>query len=193
MPMTPLAHLAARLGLLPAQPTGGAVLRPPSPLPRTGGGREVRPWRATTPGLRLGAAVLGLVVVAGCGSDPGAQQQVAGAAASSSPAAPAAETPGPAARVSATPAAGSAQVVELGYRAGRVSGAAGRVEIALGSDVVLRVTSDVADELHLHGYDEKADLAAGTPGELRFRADIPGIFELELEQAGKQLTRLTVR
>ena len=69
----------------------------------------------------------------------------------------------------------------------------GGVEVPLGSDVVLRVTSDVADELHLHGYDQKADLQAGVPGELRFRADIPGIFELELEQVGKKLTRLQVR
>lgn len=81
----------------------------------------------------------------------------------------------------------------LTYGAGQVSGVSGRVEVALGSDVVLRVTSDVTDELHLHGYDEKIDLVAGAPGELRFRADIPGIFELELEQTGKQLTRLQVR
>ena len=140
------------------------------------------------------AAVAALLVsaplLAACGTaQPGpASAPLAGATPS--------EAPGttPSTGAAPSPSGGtSAQVVVLEYRAGAVTGVSGRVEVPLGSDVVLRVTSDVADELHLHGYDQKADLQAGVPGELRFRADIPGIFELELEQVGKKLTRLQVR
>ena len=110
---------------------------------------------------------------------------------------PAATSAGPPAGITAPPgpssATAEARVVELTVRGGRVTGATGRVEVPVGSEVVLRVTTDVADELHLHGYDEKVDLAAGQPGELRFSADIPGTFEVELEEAGTLLTRLLVR
>lgn len=140
------------------------------------------------------AAVAALLVsaplLAACGTaQPGpASAPVAGATPSVAPGTT------PSAGAAPSPSGGtSAQVVALEYRAGAVTGVSGRVEVPLGSDVVLRVTSDVADELHLHGYDQKADLQVGVPGELRFRADIPGIFELELEQVGKKLTRLQVR
>lgn len=47
--------------------------------------------------------------------------------------------------------------------------------------VVLRVTSDVADEVHLHGYDHAKEVEAGGTVELQFVADTVGRFELELE------------
>jgi len=75
---------------------------------------------------------------------------------------------------------------------GKVGGVGSRVKVALGSTVVLRVTSDVADTVHLHGYDKKLDLTAGAPGELRFQATIPGGFEVELERLGKPLTQLQI-
>ena len=102
-------------------------------------------------------------------------------------------TPSPDLPPSPSASAPDAQVVDLTVRGGQVSGATGRVEVPLGGEVVLRVTSDVADEVHLHGYDESGDVVAGQPGELRFHADIPGTFEVELEEAGTLLTRLLVR
>ena len=58
--------------------------------------------------------------------------------------------------------------------------------------VVLAVTSDVADEIHLHGYDKKTDVAAGGTARLPFVATIPGRFEVELESRGVQIADLTV-
>ena len=151
------------------------------------------------PGHRVPAGLLLTVaLLTACGTDVGTGAGTAQPGSQPPPAAGASPsaTPGttPSTGAPPSPSGGtSAQVVALEYRAGAVTGVPGRVEVPLGSDVVLRVTSDVADELHLHGYDEKADLRAGVPGELRFRADIPGIFELELEQVGKKLTRLQVR
>jgi ABC-type glycerol-3-phosphate transport system substrate-binding protein len=58
--------------------------------------------------------------------------------------------------------------------------------------VVLVVTSDVADEIHLHGYDKAKDVAAGGTIRLPFKATIPGRFEAELESRGVQIAEITV-
>ena len=58
--------------------------------------------------------------------------------------------------------------------------------------VVLVVTSDVADEIHLHGYDKAKDVAAGGTVRLPFKATIPGRFEAELESRGVQIAEITV-
>ncbi len=71
-------------------------------------------------------------------------------------------------------------VIEVTIADGEVTGPA-RPSVAVGETVTIVVTSDVADELHVHGYDLFVTLAPGTPAELEFTADIPGIFEVELE------------
>ncbi|HEU4972122.1 MAG TPA: hypothetical protein VFT35_09420 [Gaiellaceae bacterium] len=58
--------------------------------------------------------------------------------------------------------------------------------------VVLVVTSDVADEIHLHGYDKAKDVTAGGTIRLPFKATIPGRFEAELESRGVQIAEITV-
>ena len=63
----------------------------------------------------------------------------------------------------------------------------------LGQTVVIKVTSDIADEIHLHGYDKKADAAPGTVATITFKADKPGIFEVELEKKGLKLFELEVK
>ncbi len=68
----------------------------------------------------------------------------------------------------------------------------GRVRVPLGEMVVLTVTADVADEVHLHGYDHFADVAPGQPAVLRFEASIPGVFEAELEGSRLELVLIEV-
>ena len=63
---------------------------------------------------------------------------------------------------------------------------------AKGDRVVLVVKSDVADEIHLHGYDKSTDVTAGGTARLPFTATIPGRFEVELESRGVQIADLTV-
>jgi hypothetical protein len=67
-----------------------------------------------------------------------------------------------------------------------------RETVDQGDRVVLIVRSDVADHVHLHGYDIMRDVAPGTPARLPFRATIPGRFEVELEDRGLQIADLTV-
>jgi hypothetical protein len=56
----------------------------------------------------------------------------------------------------------------------------------------LAVSSDVADKVHLHGYDKEAQIPAGETGSVSFTADIPGVFEVELHESGLQLLQLQV-
>ncbi len=83
-------------------------------------------------------------------------------------------------------------VIEISVdEAGAVTGG-GRIGVPLGEDVTLSVTSAVADELHVHGFDLYLDLEPGVAGVLTFAADIPGVFEVELERARIALFDLEV-
>ena len=67
-----------------------------------------------------------------------------------------------------------------------------RQTVDKGDRVVLVVKSDVADEIHLHGYDLSRDVTAGGTARLPFTAILPGRFEVELESRGVQIADLTV-
>jgi hypothetical protein len=67
-----------------------------------------------------------------------------------------------------------------------------RTEAHKGDRVVVVVRSDVADEVHVHGYDLMADVAPGKPVRIAFAATLTGRFEIELEGRGKQIAQLTV-
>lgn len=93
---------------------------------------------------------------------------------------------------SSAPAAPAGQQVPLGYAGGEVVGDTRRVEVPLGSTVTLVVTGDTADEVHLHGYDRYVEVTPGASAMLTFTADIPGVFEVELHDAGLLLAQLEV-
>lgn len=82
--------------------------------------------------------------------------------------------------------------IEVTVAHGTPSGDTGWVRVATGTPVSLVVTSDTADEVHVHGYDIASELAAGTPRTLHFTADVPGVFEVELRKAGAVLLHLQV-
>jgi len=83
--------------------------------------------------------------------------------------------------------------VTIAVRGGRVIGGIRRVTLPKGARVELFVTTDVADEVHLHGYDRSRDVAPGAPARLLFRATTSGRFEVELEQRQLQIAEITVR
>ncbi len=64
--------------------------------------------------------------------------------------------------------------------------------VSVGDLVEIRVDSAVAEQFHLHTYDVSAELEPGRVAVVRFTADIPGVFEAELEGAGIQVLELTV-
>jgi hypothetical protein len=75
----------------------------------------------------------------------------------------------------------------------RVTPPTGRIEVAKGNLVRITVTSDVADELHVHGYDRSLVLPAGAPASLELRVDRTGLFEVETHSSHLVLFQLVVR
>jgi hypothetical protein len=136
---------------------------------------------------RLRAALVGLPLVlalplTGCaGKAPDSPAAAASGSASGSTSSSASGT-----------SSSAAQRIEVTFADGKASGDTGRVQVAVGTSVTLVVTSDVADEVHVHGYDKEAELSPGQPTEIEFDATIPGIFEVELHHASTVLRRLQV-
>ena len=93
---------------------------------------------------------------------------------------------------SAAPSTPAGQRIQVQVAGGQVTGDTGRVPVAAGEEVTLAVTSDAPDELHVHGYDLTAELVPGTPAELTFAATVPGVFEVELHDAGTVLLTIQV-
>ena len=91
----------------------------------------------------------------------------------------------------AGPASGE-QVVQFTVQGGKRVAGPDRVEVSPGRAVRLEVTSDTADELHVHGYDKEAELTPGRPGSVSFTADVPGLFDVELHHSAAKLTQLRV-
>jgi hypothetical protein len=71
-------------------------------------------------------------------------------------------------------------------------GGVAEIEVSKGEPVRLVVRADVADEVHVHGYDLFADVAPDKPAELEFTADADGVYEVELERSQTEIAALTV-
>lgn len=61
-----------------------------------------------------------------------------------------------------------------------------------GETVRFRVRHDTVEHVHVHGYDIFRDLQPGKTETVSFKADITGIFEIELEDSGVLLAELKV-
>jgi hypothetical protein len=84
-------------------------------------------------------------------------------------------------------------VVRITVRDGTPVGGVRRVTVGKGRRVNLIVTSNVADHVHLHGYDVMRDVGPGMPARISFRATIVGTIEAELEDRRVPLARITTQ
>lgn len=75
---------------------------------------------------------------------------------------------------------------------GEPDGGAQRVSVPSGEQVTIVVTANDTDEVHVHGYDVRADVGPGAPATIELIADIPGKFEVELESSHVLIVELTV-
>ena len=140
---------------------------------------------------RLGGAAAALVVCLGlvaCGgpAEPGPAPSTA-----SSPAA-SAGTPDP------TPSADAADrvVVDITIADGKVTPNGEKVDVAVGQEVELNVTSDADDEIHAHTDDAdgyELEVKAGVPTTGRFTVSSAGSFEVESHHLEKIIVILNVR
>jgi hypothetical protein len=85
------------------------------------------------------------------------------------------------------------QQIRVVVRGGKPVGGVKDVTVPKDARAVIVITSDVADELHLHGYNLKRDLTPGKTARLPFRATIEGTVEAELEERGLPLVRITTQ
>ena len=166
------------------------------------------PGRPRTPTVLVtaGTAAAFAFVLVGCAngtatggspSTPTTATQASPGSAGPTPTATAATlsaSPSPTTRTStSTPKAAQADVtVEIRIAAGRVTTGVQNVKVRAGQSVMLRGISDVADSLHVHGYDESLALEPGEPAALTFTADVQGVFEVETHEKAELVAKLTV-
>jgi hypothetical protein len=81
--------------------------------------------------------------------------------------------------------------IDVEFRDGAVTGA-DRFQVDRDDVFDIWVLSDVADELHVHGYDIFFDLEPGAPLNVTFVVEVPGIFEVELESGHTLLFEIEV-
>ena len=144
--------------------------------------------------ITLSAAFVFGIVLLACASQSSANPVVTAfvPAASALPA----ETQPPESIDTAVPAA-APNTIQIQIRGSEVSviepeNAPG-LKFKLGTEIVLLIDSDRADELHVHGYDLLEDVGPGIPlSRHSFVANIPGQFEIELENSRLRLANITV-
>lgn len=145
-----------------------------------------RQQRLVFAGIAVAIAIVALIVV--YGGDSGDEPETA---ATATPAATATATADQEAEPQATeePTPEALQIEVVG---GKVQGGPPDIEVKQGERARFTVTSDVPDHVHVHGYDVLRDVTAGGTARFDFKADIPGVFEIEFEEAGIEVARLRV-
>ena len=88
------------------------------------------------------------------------------------------------------PAESSVPVIEV--VGGQPQGGIAGLDFNQGDEIRFDVTSDTADEVHVHGYDIKEEVPAGGTAKFDFPADLEGVFEVELHGSETQIAELTV-
>ena len=139
-----------------------------------------RAQRLTFLGIAAIIAVVAVIVLSGGGDET---DKAADATATPTPSATASGTAG----ATATPTPAPKPKPPL-LQAGKEPA----LSFDQGDTVRFRVRHGEAEEVHIHGYDIKKELAANETADVSFEASIPGIFEIELEHSGTPLGRLKV-
>ena len=139
--------------------------------------------------VALAAASLGLLLSLFIALRPGDDDDAA-------PATTAATTAPPTTTTQATLPAPSAEerpdfaiTIEQGAPVGGVQ----RATVKRGTEVSIRLVSDTAGDLHVHGYDITSPIGSTGTQEVEFVAGETGVFEIELEGTHTLLAELTVQ
>jgi heme/copper-type cytochrome/quinol oxidase subunit 2 len=140
----------------------------------------------------LAALLISGGVLAGCGGDDGGGAAGATTTVASTTTTTSAE-PTSTEEPTTTTAGFSGTLIEAKVTGDQVETASRRVRVSRGEKVRIQVEADHAEEVHVHGYDLKKDVAPGKPAVIEFTADASGVFEVELEEAALKLFDLQVQ
>ncbi len=142
--------------------------------------RTVSPMKAVLPLSVMVAAV----VVAGCGSGPATT-------AGPSPAAPTAAASASASDLPPSPAAGP--VIPIVIAAGAVTPTNAEAEATVGQPIVLDVSSDATDKIHVHSVPARVFEVQPRPGQrFEFTVDVPGRVDVELHDLNRTVVTIAV-
>ena len=87
------------------------------------------------------------------------------------------------------PALAAEQLFALAIRDGRVGDSAPTLQVTVGDEVVLELSSDRDLELHLHGYDIETTVTPQAPAVMSFQARIAGRFPVSEHAHGARHER----
>jgi len=140
------------------------------------------------------AALIAVVAVVVLSSPAGDSTEGGTIAATTVEATPSAAAPSAteAAETSEPTAESTPEPQRIVFANGEVEGGNAEIELEKGETARFTVRSDVADEIHVHGYDVVKQIAAGGIARFSFEADISGVFEIELEGAHVPIGSLKV-
>jgi hypothetical protein len=135
------------------------------------------------------AAVIAIVAVVVLSTSGGDDEETAGTSAGATATPTATENAAPAATTTETPEPTPTPKPEPPLvTPGKVT----NLRFEQGETVRFRVRADVADHVHVHGYDLMKDVEPGKTITFSFPAKITGIFEIELEDRGEEIAQLRV-
>jgi len=131
----------------------------------------------------------GAVALAGCGGGSKSSAPTTSTVAPATTTVPSTTTTTTTTKTTTTAAPVTIRVLIKG---GKPVGGIQRATVKKGQKVAIVVHSDVADEVHVHGYDLHKDVDAGGTVRIVFPATITGVFEAELEDRKLQIVEFTV-
>ena len=146
-----------------------------------------RSQRLSFLGIAVAIAVVAVIVLVAAGGGDDEETASSGTQATATATPEPTETAAPEATETATPEPTAAPEPPL-VTSDKIT----KLRFQQGDTIEFRVRSDVADEVHVHGYNLMKDIEPGQTITFSFPADITGIFEVELENAGKQIAQLRV-
>jgi len=88
---------------------------------------------------------------------------------------------------------GGTDVIKVAVRNGKVTPADHREDVKVGDTVRLTVSSDQADEVHVHGVNIEQPVAAGKSVTITFQVKDPGIYEVETHESDLTLLEIEAR
>ena len=84
--------------------------------------------------------------------------------------------------------------IDVTIKGGQVDPTNTQLEAKTKEAIVIRVNSDVADELHVHSTPEHSfKIEAGKAQQFQFTADVPGQVAIELHQLRKTIATVKVQ
>ena len=94
----------------------------------------------------------------------------------------------------ATQPPGAGLVVDITIAKGQVTPSNATLTAKVSEPITLRVTSDAADELHVHSVpDHKFQVAAAANQTFQFNVDVPGNVDVELHHLDRTVATIQVR